>query len=1051
MASITGLSIRRPVATAMAFLIVVTLGVIAFRSLPVDLLPRVEFTQLTVRVSYPNVGPREIEQIITDPIENAVSGLPNLERITSSSEEGRSWVRLEFGRGTDVDEAANDLRAALDRLRDELPIEAEPPEILKLDLDRVEVVTLAATSTRDLEELTRLLENDLSRRFEQIPGVGAITLRGGIYREIRVEIDRERLRTAGLTALDVEEALGAGNLTLPGGNVRSGFSDLYVRAAGEYQDVAQIAATVVATAGGHPVRVRDVATVTDGYEDVLYLAEINGVPSVSIGIQKQSGANTVEVASAVRREVERLNATRDDVHLTVIGDQSEFISQSIASVRDSALWGSLLAVVVLYLFLRSRSSTAIVALAIPISVVATFALLYFGGLTLNQMTFGGLALGVGLMVDNAIVVIESIVRKREEEDAPPEEAARVGTAEVAGAITASTLTTCVIFLPVVFTRTTSGALFQALALVVVFALACSLLVALTLVPMLAARFLRLGSRGGGGGGGARRRPQRFAGVESWYTARLRDLLRHRARVLVTTGVLLAAALACWPLLPIELAPPTDADEIDVEIEMAQGTNMAVVRESLAELEDKVRDVLAGSDVEVVSTEVRGGNAEVELKLAPQGRRSVSSEALADRLRAAVDGEIPGAEIEVDAQPGLWILRRIFSSGGGEDAVEIELRGWDLEQADRVAAEMKRRVERVPGLTDVRVSRREGRPEENLDFDRERIAELGLTVSQVARTVQANLGGVEAGRFRQGGDEFAIVVRLRPEDRFSGQDLEGASLRTPAGAVVPLSTVVERRRGRGPTEIERVDGQRVTYVTAGLASGVALGDAVAAIRGELAGLSLPRDFAYLFGGEYVEQQAAQRDFTIAILMALALVYMLMAAQFERFLDPLVVMFSVPVALIGVVPTLLLTGTTLNLQSIMGLVMLIGIVVNNAIVLVDAVNLLRRERHMATVDAVIEAGRLRLRPILMTSTTTILGLMPLAIGFGTGAEIQASLARVVVGGLAASTLVTLVLIPVVYVTVHGWKARVRVGLWRGGGEEEVVGDVEAVEGEGRAASA
>jgi len=522
----------------------------------------------------------------------------------------------------------------------------------------------------------------------------------------------------------------------------------------------------------------------------------------------------------------------------------------------------------------------------------------------------------------------------------------------------------------------------------------------------------------------------FRPVEDWYQVRLRTAIRHRGLVFLVTGVLLLGALLLWPLIPVELAPPTDADELDIELEMAQGTNIAVVREYVRELEAKVREALPEGVAELIALEVRGDNAAVEVKLKPQDQRSMSSEELADHMREALEGQIPGAEIEVDAQPGLWILRRIFSSGGGEDAVEIELRGWDLERADEVAAEMKRRMERVPGLTDVRVSRREGRPEENLDFDRERIAELGLTVRQVARTVQANLGGAEAGRFRQGGDEFPIVVRLRPEDRFSGADVEGASLRTPGGAVVPLSTVVTRRLGRGPTEIDRVDGQRVTYVTAGLESGVALGEAVAAIRDSLAGLSMPADFTYLFGGEYVEQQAAQRDFTLAILMALALVYMLMAAQFERFLDPLVVMFSVPVALIGVVPTLLLTGTTLNLQSIMGLVMLIGIVVNNAIVLVDAINLLRRERHMATVDAVIEAGRLRLRPILMTSTTTILGLMPLAIGFGTGAEIQASLARVVVGGLAASTLVTLVLIPVVYTTVHGWKARIQVGRWRGG---------------------
>ena len=1024
MAGITALSIRRPVATAMAFLILIVVGVVALRSLPVDLLPQIEFTQLTVRVQYPNVGPQEIEEIITDPIENAVAGLPNLERITSESEEGSSRVRLEFSRGTNVDEAANDLRAALDQLRDDLPVEAEPPEILKLDLDRVEVVSIAATSTRDLQSLTRILEEELARRFEQIPGVGAIVVRGGVYREIRVELDRDRLKASGLTALDVQEALAAENVRLPGGNVRSGFSDLYVRGRGEYRSVEQIARTVIANAGGRPIRVRDVAQVRDGYEDLRNMTEINGVPSVGLGIQKQSGANTVAVAGQIRREVERINAERDDLHLTVFADQSDFIRQSIASVRQSALWGALLAVVVLYLFLRSRSSTAIIAVAIPISVISTFGLLYFGGMTLNQMTFGGLALGVGMIVDNAIVVLESIVRKREEEGAAAAEAARAGTGDVAGAIVASTLTTCVVFLPVVFTSTTSGALFQALALVVVFALACSLLVALTIVPVLASRFLRFSD--------AKERrsakPGLLVRLETWYTGRLRWSLQRRGRVLAATGVLLAAAVLLWPLIPVELAPPTDADEIDVDIEMAQGTSIAVVRSYVDELERKVLQVLPPGPVDLVSTEVRGGDAEVELKLVPREERSLSGEQLADRLRAALDGQVPGAEISVDAQPGLWILRRVFSSGAGEDDVEIELRGWDLEQADEIAAGIRRRIERIPGVTDVRVSRREGQREDNLELDRERIAELGLSVREVGRTLQANVGGVEAGRFREGGLEYPIVVRLRPEDRLNPQDLRNVSVATPDGVSVPLSALVRSDRSRGPVSIERVDGQRVTYVTAGLEEGVTLGEAVERIRAGIGGLSLPEGWSVVYGGEYQEQQEAQRDFVVSILMALALVYMLMAGQFERFLDPLIVMLSVPVALIGVVPMLLLTGTSLNIQSIMGLVMLIGIVVNNAIVLVDAVNLLRRERHMGAVDAVIEAGRLRLRPILMTTTTTVLGLLPLAVGLGAGAEIQAPLARVVVGGLLASTLVTLVLIPVAYVSATGLLTRVRSRRWR-----------------------
>ena len=1011
MASLTQTAIRRPVATAMAYLIFIVLGLVSLANLPVDLLPAVEFTQLTVRVRYPNVAPEEIEQIITDPIENAVSGLPNLERVTSVSGEGWSWVRLEFARGTNIDEAANDLRAALDRLRDQLPLEAEPPEILKLDLDRVEVVGLAATSTRGLEELTHLLERDLARRFEQLPGVGSIEVRGGIRRQIRVELQRDRLRAAGLTALDVQAALSRENQTLPAGSVKQGLSDLAVRALGEYRSLDEIARTVIARPGGLPVRVQDVAVVRDGHEDGVNLVEINGVPSVGLSIQKQSGANTVAVAAAVRAEAEEINAERDDVHLTVVSDQSTFIRQSIDSVRSSALWGSLLAIAVLYGFLRSRSSTAVIAVAIPISVIASFGLLYFSGLTLNQMTFGGLALGVGMIVDNAIVVLESIVRKREEHGARPAEAARAGTGEVAGAIVASTLTTCAVFLPLVFARTTSFALFQALALVVVFSLACSLLVALTLVPVLAARVARGGMPSAG----------RFARLEGWYQERLLRALRHRGRIFAATAAALLLALALVPLIPVELAPQTDADEIDVDLEMAEGTNIAVARAYLDELEAKVRDVLPPEQVRFVSTEVRSSGAEVEVALAPPDERPFTGAEMADRLRAALDGQIPGAEIRVRAQPGLWILRRIFSSGGGEEAVELELRGYELERADALAAEIRRRMQVVPGVRDVRVSRREGQPQQTLVFDRERIAELGLSVGEVGRVVQANVAGVEAGRLREQGEEYAIVVRLRPEDRLARQDLENVALRTPAGALVPLSTVVEPRRGRAPTEIQRVDGQRVTYVSASLESGVALGDAVAGIRRAVGDLRLPDGYSLAYGGEYEEQQEARGDLLVALLMALALVYMLMAAQFERFLDPLIVMLSVPVALIGVVPVLLLTGTTLNIQSVMGLVMLVGIVVNNAIVLVDAINVLRRERHLAVADAVVEAARLRLRPILMTTTTTVLGLLPLALGFGPGAEIQAPLARVVIGGLLASTAVTLVLVPAAYISVTGALAR------------------------------
>ncbi|ARA92442.1 acriflavin resistance protein [Rhodothermaceae bacterium RA] len=1026
MASLTDLSIRRPVATTMFYLVIITIGIVGFRYLPVDLLPPIEFPRLTVYVNYPNVGPEEIEQIITDPIENAVSGVPNVERVTSSSEEGRSRVSLEFAQGTSLDEAANDLRAALDRIRDDLPLEAEPPGIWKFDPNNISIVYLAVESTRDLEATTRILEREIAQRFEQIPGVGAIEVRGGVYREVRVNLKRDRLRASGLTPEQVTQALRRENATLPGGNVKEGIKDLYVRTLGEYESVEQIANTVIAYAGDKPIRVRDVAEVENGYEDVQRLAELNGVPVVRMSIQKQSGANTVEVAARIREEVERVNQERSDLKLIITSDQSTFIQQSIDNVQSSAIWGGLLAILVLYLFLRNGSSTFIIALAIPISVIATFGVLYFGGLTLNQMTFGGLALGIGLIVDNAIVVLENIVRHRQEKKRSLPEAARIGTREVAGAIVASTLTTAVIFLPLVFAQTTSGALFQALALVVVFALGCSLLVALTLVPVLASKFLSVQPDGEGASKKSRFQ-QLFERLEQGYAARLHTAMAHRYRVLGVTAVLLTGAILLLPLIPIELAPQTDADEIDVEMEMAQGTNIAVVKAYLDELEQAVRPLLPEQDVASFSTEVRGGDAEVEIRLVPASERSISSTELADRIREHVAGLIPGAEIRVQAQSGLWILRRIFSSGSGTEAIQIELRGYDLEQAQALAQEVRRRIETVPGVTGARTSQREGRPEENILFDREKIASLGLSVQQVAEAVQTSIGGSRAGQFRVGGEQYPIIVRLRPEDRLSTQDLDNIAVQTADGRTIPVATLVDTQRKRGPLGIQRVNGQRVTYVTANLESGVPLGEAVERIRAELNQMTFPEGFSYTFGGEYEEQQKAQRDFAIAIIMALVLIYMVMAGQFERFLDPLIVMFSVPVAIVGVVPTLLLTGTTLNMQSIMGVVMLIGIVVNNAIVLVDYINLMRREHGMPVMEAVVEAGRLRLRPILMTTLTTILGLLPLALGIGAGAEIQAALARVVIGGLTASTLITLLLIPVVYVSADRVKERLRAVDW------------------------
>jgi hydrophobic/amphiphilic exporter-1 (mainly G- bacteria), HAE1 family len=1011
---ITETSVKRPIATSMVYLIVIVLGITGFRYLPVDLLPPIEFPRLSVSVDYPNVGPEEIENIITDQLENALAGVANVEEMTSRSQQGQSQVSLSFSQNTNLDEAANDVRAALDRVRRSLPEEADAPRVRKFDPNDSPIVILGAQSVRPLDELTLTLERDIAKRFEQIPGVGSIDVWGGVYREIRVNLKRDRLTGSGLTATDVRNAIVAENNTLPGGNVKDGLTELYVRTLGEFTSVQQIAETIVARVDGRPIRVQDVADVEDTYGDIGRVVSVNDQPMIRMGIRKQTGANTVEVSENIRREVERINSEREDINLLVVIDQSDFIQDSIDNVQQSAMWGAVLAIFVLYLFLRNGSTTFIISLAIPISIIATFGLLYFTGLTLNQMSFGGLALGVGLIVDNAIVVLENIVRLRSQGKSLAE-SSLTGTREVGGAIIASTITTSVIFLPVVFMQTLTGTMFQQLALVVVFALLCSLLVALSLVPMLASKIMTIKPDAELTEKDKGRFQLFFEKVEVRYSNFLRMAIRRKFMVFGVTAILVVFSFYGVGFIETELAPQTEADEISIDFFMGDGMNIAVANKYLEELKVKVEEIVPKDQVQYISTEVRNGRAEVEITLVDASERTISSYDLADQIRDQIDGSIPGGFFRVNAQSGLWILRRIFGSGGDE-AVQIQLRGYDIATADEVSDEIRRRIELIPEVRGVRSDREDRRPEQNVIFDRERLAELGLTGREVAQAIQANIGGTRAGYFREGGDEFDITVRLQESDRMSTLDLNNISVRTSSGAVIPVSTVIEQETARGPESINRINSQRVTYISANLESGIPLGTAVEKIQESLADYQLPPGFSIIYGGEYEEQQKAQQDFIISIIMALVLIYMVMAAQFERFLDPLIVMFAVPVAVIGVIPTMLLTGTTFNMQSIMGVIMLIGIVVNNAIVLVDYINLMRREKNLSVFEAVIQSGKLRLRPILMTTLTTVLGLLPLSFGWGAGGEIQASLARVVIGGLTASTLITLVLIPVVYITAN-----------------------------------
>jgi HAE1 family hydrophobic/amphiphilic exporter-1 len=1025
--SLARLAVRRPVATVMFFLIVVLLGGMAFWQLPVDLMPEVTYPTLTLRTDYPNVGPQEVEDLITRPIEEAVAGVAGVEEITSSSGEGESVVRVAFTWGTDLDAASEEVRARLDRLRADLPEGAEPPSLLKFDLSSFPVLFLGVYSDgMDEVELRQFTEERIERRLERVPGVAAVEVRGGLRRQIRVDLDRDKLLGLGLSADQVTRLLRQENLNRPAGKVEDGNLDLYLRTVGEYATAAQVGATVLAVRGGRPVYLRDVARIFEGVEEETSKVYINGQPGIRIAINKQSGANTVEVARAALAEAERIALDHPTVRLLPIIDSSEYIQQAIANVRNAAVLGGMLAVVVLLFFLRSGRSTLIIATAIPISVVATFALVYFSGYTLNIMTFGGLALGVGMLVDNAVVVLENVFRKREA-GVSPEQAAIGGTGEVALAITASTLTTMAVFLPILFMEGVSSVMYRQLAVVVAFALFASLVVALSLIPMLSKLLLAHGPAHGR----SRFTPlnrfyawseRQLGRLEGAYADSLARTLPRRGTVVLAAVVLLALSLLLYPLIGSELMPKTDEGEVRIDAEMAVGTRLetldrafrqigAVVEREVPEMESSL-SFLGGGGWR--PTGQHTGN--LRISLVDLGDRERSSEEIAADLRNKLAG-IPGlTQLRVQEGSGLFLLRIAF---GGDDAgMTVEIFGEDIDAGYRLAERVRQALETVPGVSDVRLSRDPGRPERVIRVDREKIARLGLSMGDVANVIETNLAGSRATVLRRGGREYDIFVRLDEDDRRGLADLDRVTLVAAGGTTIPLASVVDIEAAQGPVIVERKDQERVVFVT-GTIVGRDLGSVAADVRRALRTIEAPAGFALSLGGEYEEQQKAQRQLAIAMVLALLLVYMVMAAQFENLLDPFVVMFSIPMALVGVLVTLWLTDTTFNIQSTIGMVMLAGIVVNNAIVLVDYTNLLRRRDGLPLAEAVVEGARRRLRPILMTTLTTVLGLVPLAIGIGEGSELQAPMARVVIGGLTASTLITLYLVPAVYTAVSAWQ--------------------------------
>ncbi len=1014
---ISRFAVRRPVFTIMSALIVLILGGISLTRLSIDLMPDITYPTMSITANYENAGPEEVEELVTRPIEQAMSAVPGVESVTTTSAEGRSQARVSFTWGTNLDVAVNDIRERLDRVIPFLPEGADKPILRKFDLANFPILILGAAGKLDPVHMRRIIDDQIKYRIERLPGVAALSVRGGLNREIAVNLLADRIKALGLPLDMILGRIKSENVNIPAGTLNMGNLEVMIRIPGVYTDLDELRNTIIAVREGVPIQLKEVASVKDSSQKVKQIVRINGRPGVRLAVQKQSGTNTVEVARRVLKELAQINQDVPQIQIIPIINTADYIQRSIKNLGYSILYGGSLAMFVLLFFLRNIRSTAIIATAIPISAVATFALMYFSGFTLNIMTLGGLALGIGMLVDNAIVVLENIYRLRES-GIESEKASVDGSEEVTAPILASTLTTLAVFLPLIFVQGMSGIMFKQLAYVVSFALACSLAVALTVVPMLTTLLLKNAKIGTFSSTTRARKSFHISGqffnrMGEAYGTFLNFAIDHKKSVVIGSMLILLGSLSLVPRIGVEFMPSSDEGEVRINAEMKVGTRVEVVDEIFNTIE-----TIVNREVPEVNNTVSylGGTSwratgshtgQMRIALKPEAERLRSSEEIAAILRGHLS-KIPGVFIRTRAGGGLFLLRL---GTRGLEKVQVEIRGHDLDTAEALARRVKTFVESVAGITDARISRESGRPEELIIVDRQKAATMKLGVSQIANMLQTVLSGTHASDYREAGDEFRIMVKLMNAEKMNIRDILDLTLTNADGDPIVLRNVVTIRKQKGPVIIHRKDQERIVTVSANI-SGRDMGSILADIQKWLRTIPVPNSFSITLGGDYEEQQKAFRELMISFILALALVYMVMASLYESLRYPFVVMFTTPFAAIGVILMLLATRTTFNVQSFIGCIMLGGIVVNNSILLVDQINLLRRRDKMQIKEAIVEAGRRRLRPILMTAMTTILALSPLAIGIGEGSEAQAPLARAVIGGLLSANFITLFMIPTVY---------------------------------------
>ena len=1043
---LTRLALRNPVFILMMSLAVLALGWVSMSRLSVDLFPNIDIPLIRVATFYPGAGPVDVEKSITVPIERAVSASPGVDRVESTSKQGFSSVSIWFQFGTNLDNAQFEVQQRVAQILNTLPPGIQQPFIIKTDITQIPVLFVSMSAEgMDEKQLYDLGYNVVEPQLERIKGVASAPIGGGKIREIEVMVQREALRARGLDVLDVMNGVRTSNVLLPSGTLRAGLRDYNVFANTQFGEARPLRDVVIKpaarTTGGEtaaPVRLSDVANVVDGTADQTEIARVNGQRAVYFRIQKQPGANTVAVVDAVNQALPDLRGIPPSVKLATSFDQSAYIRAAISSLEHEAVQGGLLAILVILLFLVSFSATGIIAVAIPLSIVATFVLLYFTGQTLNVFTLGGLALGVGRLVDDSIVELENIHRHLATGQ-DRREAVLNAAQEVAMPIFVSTVTTIVVFFPVVFLAGVARNLFMPLAATIAFALIMSFFVSRTVTPLLCLRYLHAeGHRLEGRGLGAHVARQ-FHRLDEAYGRALTWVLGHRWRVVGGIFAVFVASLALFGVIGKEFFPESDESQFQITFKAPVGTRVEMTEKVAERIERGMRKALdpikAAGGGPIYTTLIanvglpQGRTAlyssntgphagTVSLYLVPHTARPLTDVDAAEKVRQALREALPGTQTYFFIG---GIVKRILNFGSAAP-IDVEILGYDLDAAAEYAKVLAGKMrgsydpDGRPIFTDVQISREENYPELDVMVDREKAGLLGLSEQQVAQSVLTSLVG--NNQFApipftdaKSGNQYFINVRLDDRFRSNVSDVADIALRAPRGSMVTLANVATVRRSSGPVLVNRKYLQRIVDVTANVAPGKDLGTASSVAQKALDETPPPEGFSAQLGGQTAAQKEANAGLLFAGLMAVALVYMILASQFRSLVDPLVIMFSVPLGITGVLLALWITRTALSVNSAMGIIMMVGIVVSNGVLLVDFARQLRA-RGKPLFEATVEAGKTRLRPILMTTIATIFGLAPMALGFGEGSETNLPLARAVIGGLAVSTLFTLFLIPCLY---------------------------------------